>query len=218
MENMILFVMELIGTVAFAVSGALIAVGCELDLFGVVFIGCITAVGGGIVRDILLGQFPASVFSGPLILLIAAVTSLLVFIVSYCNASRFESLKKRLEIINNFFDAIGLAAFTVAGVESAFIAGFGSRAIFAVSMGMITGIGGGMMRDILVDKTPYVLKKRIYALASILGGALYYGIRVRFDHSLAATFAAVSAIILIRLTATVFRWRLPRIRFNDPVD
>ena len=215
METVVLWCMEIIGTAAFAISGALIAVGCELDLFGVVFIGCVTAVGGGILRDALLGNFPAAIFSVPLLLLIAVVSSLLVFLISYWNVKRFDLLKKRIEMINNFFDAIGLAAFTVTGAEAAFAAGYGDKAVFTVFMGMTTGIGGGIMRDVLVDKTPYVLKKHIYALASIFGATLYYIIRVYRQDTVAAMLAAMPFIVLIRLAATKFRWHLPKIRFEN---
>ncbi len=174
---MILVVMEWIGTIAFAVSGALIAVSCGLDLFGVTFLGCITAVGGGMLRDILLEQCPPAIFSNTPVLLVAALTSVIVFIIAYINRQHFEILREKIERINNVFDAVGLAAFSVTGTEIACAAGFSDKVLFVVIMGMITGVGGGIFRDVLVASAPYVLKKHIYALASLFGSILYYLIR-----------------------------------------
>ncbi len=211
-ETTIVFITELIGTIAFAVSGALIAVRRSLDLFGVVLVGCITSVGGGMLRDVFLGKFPPSIFSNAIIWAIAAVTSIIVFVISYFNAQKFETLQKRIESINNFFDAVGLAAFSIAGTEITCNSGFSNNALFAISMGLLTGIGGGIIRDVLVDITPYVLKKHIYALASILGSVFYYFIRINGDKVI-AIIVAMSIIILVRMLATKYHWKLPKVPF-----
>lgn len=212
-EITIIFIMELIGTIAFAISGALIAVRCCLDLFGVVLVGCITSVGGGIMRDLFLGKTPPSIFSNVIFLAIAAATSIVVFIISYFNAPKFEVLEKRIESVNNFFDAVGLAAFSINGTEIACSSNFSDKAVFCISMGLLTGIGGGIIRDILVDSTPYVLKKHIYALASILGSTLYYFTRTN-DKEIVAIIVAMFIIILVRMLATKYHWKLPKIQFN----
>ncbi len=212
-ETTIVFITELIGTVAFAVSGALIAARRSLDLFGVVLVGCITSVGGGMLRDVFLGKFPPAIFLNAIILVIAAITSVIVFVISYFNAQKFETLQKRIESVNNFFDAIGLAAFSITGTEITCNSGFSNEAIFAISMGLLTGIGGGIIRDVLVDKTPYVLKKHIYALASILGSSFYYFIRVN-GAKVIAIIVAMSIIILVRMFATKYHWKLPKVPFN----
>lgn len=217
MSDSVIIVMELIGTIAFAVSGALVAITRSLDLFGVIFVGCVTTFGGGILRDALMGQFPPSVFSSTPYLALAAITSVLVFVVSYCKRKSFQDLKKRIEAINNYFDAVGLAAFTVIGVEKAGEAGFGGHFVFAVCMGLLTGIGGGVMRDVLVDQTPYVLKKHIYAVASIIGACSYYFIKIYFDKTL-AVLISVAIIIVIRVLATRFRWQLPKIDFKNGTE
>ena len=209
-ETTIIYIMELIGTVAFTISGALIAVRRGLDLFGVVFVGCITSVGGGILRDLFLGKNPPNIFSNVIILIIAAITSIVVFTVSYFNADKFESLEKRIEIINNFFDAVGLATFSVVGTEIACETGFFDMAVLSISMGILTGIGGGIMRDILVDRTPYVLKKHIYALASIIGSIVYYMIRIK-GKKLLALIIAIPIIVIMRILATKYHWKLPKI-------
>ena len=192
---MILVVMEWIGTIAFAISGALIAVSCGLDLFGVTFLGCITAVGGGMLRDILLEQCPPAIFSNTPVLLVAALTSVIVFIIAYINRQHFEILREKIERINNVFDAVGLAAFSVTGTEIACAAGFSDKVLFVVIMGMITGVGGGIFRDVLVASAPYVLKKHIYALASLFGSILYYLTRKHAENTVVGTY----------------RWKLPKL-------
>lgn len=209
-ETTIVFIMELIGTVAFAISGALIAVRRSLDLFGVVLVGCITSVGGGIMRDLILGKTPPSIFSNLIVLALAAITSIVVFVVSYLHADKFEPFEKRIESINNFFDAVGLATFSAIGTEIACEAGFSDMAVLSISMGMLTGIGGGIIRDVLVDSTPYVLKKHIYALASVIGSTVYYLIRIN-GNKIVALAVAIPVIVIIRLLATKYRWKLPKV-------
>lgn len=213
-ETTIIYIMELIGTIAFAISGALIAVRRNLDLFGVVLVGCITSVGGGIMRDLFLGKFPPNIFSNVIVLIIAAITAIVVFVISYFNANKFESFEKRIESINNFFDAVGLATFSAIGTEMACELGFSDMAIFSISMGLLTGIGGGIIRDILVDSTPYVLKKHIYALASIIGSTIYYIIRIN-GNKIVALIVSIPIIVIIRLLAAKYHWKLPKINLNN---
>ena len=164
-EEIILLILEIVGTVSFAVSGAFVAIKAKLDVFGVVFIGCVTAVGGGIIRDLLIGQTPPAIFSNLYILLIAAVASAAVFVVAYATRKRFLAAYEKIEPIQNVFDAFGLAAFSVMGTEIAFIHGISDNAVLAILLGMLTGVGGGMFRDVLTDTTPYIFKKHVYALA-----------------------------------------------------
>ncbi len=109
-------------------------------------------------------------------------------------------MEKRIENINILFDAIGLAAFSVTGMETAINAGYEKNALLTISMGVITGIGGGIVRDILVDKIPYVLKKHIYALASIIGCIFYYVIRQSGGKTI-SPFVCIPIIVIIRLLA-----------------
>jgi uncharacterized membrane protein YeiH len=104
--EVILTILEIVGTVAFAVSGAFVAIKVKFDIFGVLVIGCITAVGGGIMRDLLIGNIPPKIFSNPLILLVAAVTSVLVFTVAYFRRKKFQKFRQRVEVVNVFFDAL----------------------------------------------------------------------------------------------------------------
>ena len=207
----VMLVNEIIGTVAFAVSGSLVAIDRKLDLFGVVFIGCITATGGGIIRDITIGITPPSVFKDPLMLLVATLTSVSVFVVAYIYRLHFHSIRERVDKINNVFDAFGLAAFSVMGTERAVTAGFGDNILLSVCLGMLTGVGGGILRDMMTNSTPYVFKKHIYALASIAGSIIYY-FAMRFGAGIAvSTFGALAIVVTIRMLAAKFRWSLPKV-------
>ena len=209
-SEIILLILEIVGTVAFAVSGAFVAVKAKLDLFGVLFIGCITAVGGGITRDILIGQTPPAIFSNLYVLLIAAITSLTVFLIAYVMHRKFLVAYERIEPIQNIFDAFGLAAFSVMGTELAFVHGLQENAILAVLLGLLTGVGGGVLRDVMTSTTPYIFKKHIYAIASILGALIYYVMRLNMDDTLLPSVVAMVLVVCVRLLAAKYRWSLPK--------
>lgn len=211
-SDVVILILEIVGTVSFAVSGAFVAIQERLDLFGVLFIGTVTAVGGGILRDLLIGHIPPSIFSKLPIVLVAAASALVVFLLTSIFTQKFESLKARIEHINLFFDALGLATFTVMGTEVAFADGFSENMFLSVVLGMLTGVGGGMFRDILTDRIPYILKKHIYALASILGAILYYLLRLHLGSPVTAAAAALVFIVLLRLLAARYRWSLPKVK------
>lgn len=214
-EEIILIILEIVGTIAFAISGAFVAIKAKLDIFGVVFVGCVTAVGGGMTRDILIGVTPPSVFFNLYVLPVAFFTSVIVFVVAYVEHRKFDKLREKAEHINNVFDAVGLAAFSVMGTEIAFVKGISDNAFLSIVLGMLTGVGGGIFRDILTDTTPYIFKKHVYALASIGGAALYYVLRLFIDGTLLPSAVAMSVIILIRMLATKYRWSLPKVHLNE---
>ena len=210
-----MFVLEIAGTVAFAVSGAFVAIKARFDIFGVLVIGCITAVGGGITRDILIGTTPPAIFSKLYIVGIACSASLVVFIVAYIKRKKFDEIRERIEHINNIFDAIGLATFTVMGTEIAFINEISENVFLSITIGVLTGVGGGVLRDILTETPPYIFKKHVYALASILGSILYYLIRIWVNDTILPSIVAMIFIIGIRLLATKYRWDLPKIKLQE---
>lgn len=214
MTHTILFILEIIGTVSFTVSGSTIAIKRGLDIFGVCFVGGITAVGGGIMRDLLIGKTPPAFFGGYYAFLITLLTSIAVFIIAYIFRRKFGELSEKIEHINNIFDAMGLAAFSVMGTEVAFAEGFGNNVIFSVTLGMLTGVGGGIIRDILTDSTPYVLKKHVYALASILGSLAYYLMRCCSADTLIPSIVSIVLIFALRMLATRFLWSLPKIKLD----
>ena len=207
--DLLFFITEMIGTVAFAVSGAMIAIERKLDLFGVLFLGATTAIGGGIVRDVLLGQIPPRAFLNYVYMLTAVLSAAVIFLLSYLN-SRQETPRPFLnDELLNFFDAAGLGIFSVIGVQHTINAGFGDNVFFCVFLGMLTGVGGGMLRDMMSQTTPAVLRKHIYALASIAGALCYYYLHSYHDGT--AILVTTVLVIVIRLLASHFKWTLPRI-------
>lgn len=215
MPEYVILILDIIGTVSFAVSGALVAIKAKLDLFGIVFTGIITAAGGGILRDILIGKFPPTLFNKFYICMIAIVSSLIVFVIADIYRRKFDRLSEKVEQVNNFFDAVGLAAFSVMGTEVAFTENLADNMFLSIVLGMLTGVGGGIIRDVLTDQTPYVFKKHIYALASIFGSILYYLLRIYSDKNVISSIAAMLLVVIIRMLATKFRWSLPKIKLDN---
>ena len=213
--EVILFILEVVGTISFAVSGAFVAIKVRFDVFGVLVIGCITAVGGGIMRDILIGEFPPAIFSRGYLVLIACASALTVFLVSYKQRKKFDGIRGKIEHINNVFDAIGLATFTAMGTELAFSNGFSDNVFLSLVLGVLPAVGGGLLRDILTETPPYIFKKHVYAVAAIVGSALYYVIRLFVENSIFPGAIAISFIIGIRMLATKYRWKLPKIQLED---
>ena len=181
-----IFILELIGTVAFASSGAMIAIEKKMDIFGVNVLGATTAVGGGIMRDIILGLTPPGAFSHPVYVLVAALTSTILFVIAYAKPTAFESRVKTdyYDKLMFWCDTAGLGIFTVVGIQAAVRAVGGENVFFFVFIGTLTGVGGGVLRDIMAGETPYILVKHIYACAAIAGGIVcVVGIRrsLRYD-------------------------------------
>ena len=208
--EIILTVLEILGTIAFAISGAYVAIKARLDVFGVVIIGCITCVGGGITRDIIIGSTPPRIFDRLHLVLIAAVVSIIYFVLACIYRKKFEEINHRVEQVNNVFDAIGLAAFTVLGTEIAFIEGVQANVGLSLLLGVLTGVGGGVLRDILTATTPYIFKKHVYAIACIAGAVLYYVLRYFTNSTLIPSVVSMVVVIVIRILATYFHWELPK--------
>ena len=208
----IMLTADLLGTVAFALSGALVAFDRELDLFGVVIIGCTTSCGGGIMRDMMIGRHPPSIFTDyPYILFIATAVSLLSFCVIWRLKDRYHALRPKIDMVVNIFDALGLSSFAVAGVMMVENMGFADDPMLTIFLGTLTGVGGGALRDLLTGSTPYIFRKHIYALAAMAGCTIYYiGGYCLHYHEIAA-FVAMFTVFAIRLLATKFRWKLPHI-------
>lgn len=206
---------EIIGTIVFAASGAMLAIDRDLDLFGVIFLGIITACGGGIMRDIILGILPPNAFRNSVFVLVAGVTSVVVFLFAYLKGTKYWSQRDKIDRGINLLDAIGLGIFSVVGAKVAMERGFSDNCFLCVMMGMSTGVGGGILRDLLSRAIPAVLYKRIYAVASIIGAALYYGmIRI----GIVSPFSMLSGMvvtIIIRVLATHYLWDLPIVHHNS---
>lgn len=208
MENPIIFTAEIIGTIAFASSGAMLGIRKNLDLFGALVLGLCVAVGGGIVRDIILGRTPPGAFRDPVYALVALGTSTLLFLLVYGKQEIMTSRYLTIyEQVMNYCDAVGLGIFTVLGVYTAHGEGY-DGIFFLVFLGMMTGIGGGLIRDILADTMPFILYKHIYAMAAF-AGALVCVLLIHI-HLYLALAAGTAVVIVIRVLATHYCWDLPR--------
>ena len=201
---------EWIGTAAFAISGAMVAVDKHTDVFGVLFLAIITALGGGTIRDMLIGHFPPRMFTNYHYLLMAAVCALAVFVLARLLKERYIRSEKLIEQINNVFDAIGLGIFAVSGARIGMEAGFADNGFLVTFLGMTTAVGGGMLRDVLLQEMPFVLKKRVYAVAAIAGALTYWMLEMLGTAPTLAYGAGWAVTVTLRLMATVFRWNLPK--------
>ena len=203
---------EIVGTVAFAASGAMIAVERELDMFGVIFLGIFAAVGGGIMRDLMLGITPPSAFRDSTYVAVAVAAALVVFLFAWLNQGQYRKRYALMDRTVNLLDAIGLGIFGVVGVETAMGMGHQDNAFLCIFMGMTTGVGGGILRDLFSQTVPAVLKKRIYAVASIIGAATYYYLVRLQAGAPIAMLSGMLITVLIRLLATHYAWNLPRVK------
>ena len=206
-----ILIIELIGIIAFAISGALVAMKKHFDLFGIIVLGVMTAVGGGAVRDIILGINPPAMFKNSLYVFVAFITSVAAFMAGAVAALKFKKNKKFFMDIVNFFDAIGLGVFGVTGTNTAIINGHAENAFLSIFVGVVTGIGGGMLRDILAGKIPFVLYKDVYASAAIIGAAMYYIMYINHVNSFVSVSSSILVTILVRLLASFYHLGLPKI-------
>lgn len=200
-------IFEILGTVAFAISGAMEGIRHKMDIFGVVVLGIVTATGGGVLRDVVIGQIPPKVFLNPKCAVIAAAVAVLVFLAlrfyKKKAAPRFAYASEKLYFLS---DTLGLAVFTVLGIEAAGAAN-GALLLF---VGVITGVGGGVMRDVLSGTVPSIFRKQIYALASA-AGAVADILLTRVLPAQLAMLVGFGVVVVIRCLAAHFRWNLPRI-------
>lgn len=208
----VMFVLELIGAAAFAVSGAMVAIEKKADIFGVLFLAVTTALGGGVIRDVLIGRIPPVMFVSYWYLLISVVAALAVFIDAYLRSEKYKLHLDKLDAVNNVFDAIGLAVFTVSGMNAAMTVS--DNVILVLFVGMCTGVGGGMLRDVMTNTMPKVLRKRVYAVASLIGGGLYYVMYVLNINQLLSVGCGMLVIFALRLFATIYKWNLPSVKLD----
>ena len=203
-------VCEWLGTAAFAVSGAMVAIDKGMDLFGVIFLAMVTALGGGTLRDVLIGHFPPRMFTNYQYLTLAVVCALAVFLLADMFKERYVKSEHGIERVNNVFDAIGLGVFAVSGARIGMEAGFMDNAFLVTFLGMTTAVGGGMIRDVLLKEIPFVLNKRIYAVAAIAGALTYWVIEVVFLNPVLAYALGWLVVVTLRMLATIYKWNLPK--------
>lgn len=201
---------DAIGIITASVAGSMLAIDKKVDLFGVLLLGTISALGGGITRDVLLGTLPPVAFSSPFYIPLALGVSLLVFLLARFGRRFYQREETLIHRINNVFDAIGLGAFAVSGAAVAHAAGYGENTVLVAFVGMTTAVGGGLLRDVLLREIPFVLKKRIYAVAALVGALLYHYLVVWQAGEAVAAAAAILVVFVLRILATVFHWNFPR--------
>ena len=200
-------VVDMLGVIAFAISGVLVAMEKRLDLFGVVMVAGVTGIGGGTLRDLLLGNLPVAWTAEPGYIYLILVTT--VFAVLF--QRRLKYLRRSLFL----FDTIGIGLFTLVGIEKGLAAGMSP--VICVALGTMTACFGGVIRDILCNEIPVIFRKEIYATACIAGGALYFGL---LGAGLAETYAYLGGIFLViavRIVAVRFHIALPNI-YRSPRD
>ncbi|MDT8717775.1 TRIC cation channel family protein [Clostridium sp. 19966] len=209
--SLFVFALEIIGTIAFAVSGAMTGIKKNMDILGVIILGMTTAIGGGVIRDLILGVRPPKTFLDPSYALISIFSSIITFAVIYYGrerASKEESIF--YERILFIFDTIGLGIFTVVGMDVAFSTINNCGIFISVFVGVVTGVGGGILRDMMAGNTPYVFVKHVYASACIVGGII-----CAFTwHTAGKTFSMIlgmALVIIIRILAAYYKWNLPKI-------
>ena len=195
-SNLIIYIFEMIGTVAFASSGALVGIRKNMDIFGVN----------------VLGITPPKMFQNFSYVGASILISCILFTIFYLNQELLSScFLETYERVMISLDAIGLGVFTVMGIRTAIEASFENNLFLLIFVGAVTGIGGGMLRDVMAGMTPFVFVKHVYAIASILGAVCYIILRLYIQDTI-SLFLGAAVVIIIRLLAAHFRWNLPRIR------
>ena len=201
MQTDFLRIIDILGTFAFAVSGASMAIHKKLDVFGVLVIAFVTSVGGGTIRDIMIGNLPVNWLQNEVTILVILIsTGITLF---------FRHRLQQLPVTLFLFDAMGLGLFTIAGVELAVEKGFSMG--ICISLGTITACFGGVLRDVLLNQVPLIFRKEIYATACVAGALFYFLFKyLHIDNGLIKILCIVS-IVLIRVLAVKYKWAIPQI-------
>lgn len=198
-----LFIQDLIGTIVFAISGAIAARQHKMDIFGMFVLAFVTGVGGGTLRDVMISSTPVFWMKQPIYVLMISVAVVIVAILK--NQIDRDYWKKGLLI----FDAIGLGVFTVIGVQKGL--DFGLHPLICVALGGVTGCFGGLIRDILRNEVPVILQKEAYVTASLVGGIIFILFRDAGFESNWIDVATVTTVIAIRMLTIKFNMHLPKI-------
>jgi len=191
---------DILGTFSFAVAGAFAAMEKKLDPFGVLIISFATAIGGGTIRDVLLGRLPVAWLTNS--------TAIWVIIIGAVSALFFSSWLKKFVRMLFYFDAIGLGLFTMVGIQTGIEHELGKG--ICIMLGTVTGCFGGVLRDVLLNNIPLIFQKEIYASASILGGVVFFLlISLQFPFSY-AYIIGILIVFVVRVLAVRFSWSLPK--------
>lgn len=195
-------IFEYIGTIAFAISGALLGCKKRLDYFGVVILSIITAIGGGIIRDVLVGNFPPKALKEPTYINMSIITAIVTI---FCHQELYN-----FRNIILLFDAVGLGVFTAMGANIALQKRM-MQPLIIITLSLLTGVGGGIIRDICVNEIPLVFRREIYAVASIIGALVFYFAHI-FLSGIYPLYISFAVTFIIRLLAITYSLHLPVIK------
>ncbi len=210
-QNLIVFSMELLGTISFAASGAIVGINRGMDIFGVCVLGVVTAVGGGMTRDVILRIVPGAL-TNPIYVLVAVSTALLVFIGLYFKRNLLQGKPGELyDKAMLIMDSIGLGIFTAVGVTTGINTGYPDNMFLLTFLGTLTGVGGGLLRDMMAGVPPYIFVKHVYASASVIGAISCAWIYRGFGQVPAMIISSI-LVVLIRFLAAHYHWNLPRMK------
>lgn len=200
---------EIAGTIAFAISGALVGISRRMDIFGILVLALCTAIGGGVLRDLLVGRIPPNSFITSLYIVITAIVTIVIFLICRNSKWRRGSIY-RFRKLYLAADTMGLASFTVTGAAVGYEAN-PDLTLFAVILGLVTAVGGGIIRDILAQRIPSVLREEVYALPSLAGGVVYCYLASTGQWYVAA-YGAFLTVFVLRSLALRYQWSLPKVR------
>lgn len=212
----VLEIINIIGIISFSAAGAMVAIDKETDLFGVIFLSLVTCFGGGMLRDIIAGdsigrELPVVFTDMKMEIIVCVCTAFVVFWLAFIFKEKYVKEEESVEKINNILDALGIGVFSSAGTAAYMTLGPG----VAIMMGLISSIGGSLTRDIILNDIPFILRKRIYALACLAGSTTYYlvaGVVMKdmLSANVVATLCCTAVIFIIRMCATYFKWNMPK--------
>ena len=216
--DFVLRFIEIMGIISFSAAGAMIAIDKETDLFGVIILSGITCFGGGLTRDIIVGDGLPAFFDMPVELTISVATALVIFLAAAIFKNEYVREEESVNKINNILDALGIGVFTSVGTGMYITQG----PLVAIFAGTVTSVGGSLVRDIILREIPFILKKRIYALAVIAGASLYYIFETFVfagleDSGVLSTVICTAVIFTIRMCATRFKWNMPKAIIFDKI-
>lgn len=198
------FILEMLGTLAFAISGIRLASAKRFDWFGAYVVGFTTAIGGGTLRDVMLSMTPFWMLDGIYLVVTAVALGIVIVLGRYL-----------IRLNNTFFifDAIGLGLFTVVGIEKTLVAGF--PLWVAIIMGTLTGAAGGVLRDILINEEPLIFRKEIYALACVFGGVVFWACEQVGITGAVLQITTAAAVIALRIVAVHYGLKLPTLKGEE---
>ncbi|HSD04656.1 MAG TPA: trimeric intracellular cation channel family protein [Nitrosopumilaceae archaeon] len=201
--QILIYALDLFGTMAFAVTGAFKAIEHKADIVGIIILATMTGVAGGTIRDVILGQFPPRSISDPWYVVIAISTGIVIFFI-------YPKIQKHWNLLLKF-DALGLGVFTIIGATFAYNV-FGLNFLAIALAGMLTAVGGGILRDVFVNEVPIVFVKELYASASFVGVLIFYLLLSMGIELTIVTIVGMIITTVLRLVAMKYNWNLPKAR------